>query len=111
MQHERQRGIDTQTPGRCLVVHRQMFFELVHLLQDRLGPFEEKTAFFCQVHAPGGAVDQRCTELGFQARQSPTDRRRRLPTLLGGGGNRAALDHRDEHLQFIGPGFHGCTPG
>ncbi|MCY1181446.1 hypothetical protein D9M73_219490 [compost metagenome] len=92
-------------------MHRQVLFEFVHLLQDRLGPFEEKSPFFGQVHAPGGTVDQRRAELGFQARQGAADRRRRLPALFRGGGNRATPDHRDKHLQFIGPGFHGCTLG
>ncbi|MNH12639.1 hypothetical protein D3C79_721880 [compost metagenome] len=98
MQHEGQGGIDAQASGRRLVMHRQVLFKFVHLLQDRLGPFEEESPFFGQVHAPGSTVDQRSAKLGFQARQGPADRRRRLPALFGGGGNRATLNHRDKHL-------------
>ncbi|MNG12195.1 hypothetical protein D3C84_957920 [compost metagenome] len=67
MQHEGQGGIDAQASGRRLVMHRQVLFKFVHLLQDRLGPFEEESPFFGKIHAPGSTVDQRGAKLGFQA--------------------------------------------
>ncbi|MNF45909.1 hypothetical protein D3C84_270560 [compost metagenome] len=109
VQHERRCRIDAQAPGRRLLALRQAFFQLVHLVEDLLGPLEEKPPLLGQVHAPGGAVDQGGIELALQSRQGAADGRWRLADLLGGGRNRAALDDRDEHLQFIGSGFH-CAP-
>ena len=45
----------------------EALFQLVHLLKDLLGALEEELALFGQVHAPGGAIDQRGFELGLQA--------------------------------------------
>lgn len=108
VEHERRGGIDAQASGRSLLARRQTLFELIHLIENQLGLFEEILALLGQVHAPRGAVDQRGVELGFELRQRATDGRRRLADLLGGGGNRTALDHADENLQLIGSGFHGC---
>ncbi len=82
VQHEGRRGVDPQAPGRRALPQGQALFQLVHLLQDLLGPLEEKLALLGQVHASGGAIDQRGIELGFQPRQAATDRRRGLADLL-----------------------------
>jgi hypothetical protein len=50
-------------------VHRQALFHVVHLLEDLPRTFEKEAPFFGQVHAPGGAVDQRGAQLALQARQ------------------------------------------
>ncbi|MNE46218.1 hypothetical protein D3C80_1405430 [compost metagenome] len=109
VQHERRGRIDAQAPGRRLQPLRQALFQLLHLVQHLLGPLEEKPPLLGQVHASGGAVNQRSIELALQSRQGTADSRWRLADLLGRSRNRAALDHRDEHLQFIGSGFH-CAP-
>ena len=67
MQHEWRRGINAQAPGGGALMGDEALFQLVHLLKDLLGALEEELALFGQVHAPGGAIDQRGFELGLQA--------------------------------------------
>ncbi|MNE61725.1 hypothetical protein D3C80_1569590 [compost metagenome] len=111
MQHERRSGVDAQAPGGGLAVHRQALFHLVHLFQNHPRARQEETAFFGQVHAPGGAVDQGGAEFGLQARQGAADGGRGLAHLLGSGRDRTAVDHGDEYLEFFGSGFHAIGLG
>ncbi|MNY54013.1 hypothetical protein D3C86_1898280 [compost metagenome] len=106
MQHERRGGVHPQAPGRLLAAHRHLLLGFLDAGEDapRLG--EKGRAFLGQLQPAGGAAQQGDAELFLQPPQRAADARGGLPELLGGGADRAAVDHAGEGLQFIERGFH-----
>ncbi len=62
-----------------------------------------------RLHAPGGALEQRAAEVGFEPAQRPRQRRLRLPGGAGGGAQAAVLDHGEEILYLLQR--HGVDDG